>query len=148
MPILSGTVGADGALVDVQFGLSATAVKQLRAHLSPIVQPLTVRAVIDTGAEMTCLDTALVQALRLPAHGFTPANVPAIGGLTFQSQHDAGFAMLHPSGNASDNLLVGDLLILEVSLAGLGFQALVGRDVLARCRFLYDGIGDRFELSY
>jgi hypothetical protein len=30
----------------------------------------------------------------------------------------------------------------------LGYAALIGRDVLSKCRFLYDGQGNRFRLLY
>ena len=148
MPILRGTVEAEGALVDVLFGWSATAVGQLRARLRPIPQAITARALLDTGAEVSCLDPSLVQALGLPWRGPTPAIVPAAGGLTFRPQHDIALTVLHPSGSARDNLVIGDLIVLEVPLVALGYQALVGRDVLAKCRFLYDGPGGRFRLTY
>ena len=44
--------------------------------------------------------------------------------------------------------MISDLLVVEVPLAVLGYQALVGRDVLGRCRFLYDGPSGRFKLTY
>ena len=98
MPILRGIVEADGGLVDVLFGWSATAVRQLRVSLRPIPQPVTARALLDTGAEVSCFDPSLVQALGLPWRGPTPANVPATGGLTFSAQHDTALTILHPSG--------------------------------------------------
>ena len=148
MPILRGTLQAEGALVDVLFGWSDSAVRQLRVSRRPIPQPVSARALLDTGAEVTCLAPSLVRALGLPSRGPTPANVPATGGLTFSSQHDTALTILHPSGNAGDHLVIGDLLVIEVPLTVLGYQALVGRDVLARCRFLYDGPGGRFRLTY
>jgi hypothetical protein len=57
-------------------------------------------------------------------------------------------AIVHPSGNARDNLVIRDLSVFEVSLTPLGYQVIIGRDVLAKCRFLYDGPGDEFELAY
>ncbi len=148
MPILSGIIDGDGALVDVQFGWSATAVKRLRARMSPIPQPVSARALLDTGAEVTCLDTSRVRILKVPVRGPTLANIPAAGGLTLRPQHDTALTIVHPSGNAGDHLLISDLLIMEVPLAALGFQALLGRDVLARCRFIFNGPVDRFELAY
>ncbi len=148
MPTVTGTIEADGALVEVLFGWSATATKQMRIHLHPIPQAMSARALLDTGAEITCLAPALIQALGLPARGFTPANVPAIGGLTFSQQHDTTLTILHPSGNASDHLIVSDLVVVEIQLTVLGYQALIGRDVLGKCRFLYDGLGGQFHLSY
>jgi hypothetical protein len=41
-----------------------------------------------------------------------------------------------------------NLLVLEVPLAGLGYQTLLGRDVLDHCDFLYAGRRQRFSLTY
>jgi hypothetical protein len=59
-----------------------------------------------------------------------------------------GTGSLNPTGNAQDHLVVPDLSVLELSLSSLGYQALIGRDLLARCRFLYDGPGNAFRLTY
>jgi hypothetical protein len=148
MPILSGSIEAEGAIVDVLLGWSATAVRQLRSGLHPIPQPVTARALLDTGAETSCFDPVLIRALGLPWRGSAAVNVPATGGLTFSAQHDASVTVLHPSGSASDHLVIGDLLVVEVPLTALGYQALIGRDVLAKCRFLYEGPASQFELNY
>jgi hypothetical protein len=77
-----------------------------------------------------------------------PANLPAHGGLTFAATHDASVMVLHPTGKTRDHLAVLNLSVLELSLGSLGYQAILGRDVLARCRFLYDGPSDAFRLTY
>src|SRR5438094_411584 len=56
--------------------------------------------------------------------------------------------VLHPSGSARDNLTERDFRILEIDLAYLGYQVLIGRDLLARCRFMYDGKARRFDLEF
>jgi hypothetical protein len=148
MPILSGPLQNGEAIVDAEIGWSAARAGQLRAALQPVPVPVQGRALIDTGAEMTCVDADLVRPLNLPFHSATLANLPAHGGLTVSPMSYAGLIVLHPSGNVRDHLHVRNLIVLELSLAGLGYGVLIGCDVLAGCRFLYDGPGDRFELEY
>jgi hypothetical protein len=91
---------------------------------------------------------SLVGQLGLPFGGTAPVNLPAHGGLTFSILHDAGVTILHPSGRTQDHMAVLDLSVLELDLAALGYQALLGRDVLAQCRFVYDGPKGSFQLRY
>jgi hypothetical protein len=109
---------------------------------------LQAQALVDTGAEITCIDATLIQKLGLPFAGMVTANLPAHGGVTYGVLHDAGLTVLHPSGNAARNLVVPNQSVLELSLAPLGHELCIGRDVLARCQFLYDGPRNRFRLAY
>jgi hypothetical protein len=110
--------------------------------------PVPARAVLDSGAEATCIDSSLVQTLGMPPKGFTLANLPTAGGLTVGTEYDISLTVLHPSGNARLHLVVSDLVVVELALGVLGYQALIGRDVLAICKFLYHGPRGRFRLSY
>jgi hypothetical protein len=148
MPVLTGALIPEGALVNVLVGPSHSTVQGLRTTLRPVPPFISTKALLDTGAEMTCFDASLVQALGLPFGGSVPANVPAQGGLSFSALHDASLTIVHPSGKAGDNLVIRDITVLELALASLGYQVLIGRDVLARCRFLYDGPKNRFRLHY
>jgi hypothetical protein len=148
MPTLTGTLVPEGALVPVHVGLSAAGIQALRTALRPVPAAVAIEALLDTGAEITCLDSALIQALNLPLSGTTLANLPAHGGLTLSALHDAGLTVVHPSGNPHDNLVVQVVSVLDIPLAGLGYQLVIGRDVLVRCRFLYHGPRNRFRLSY
>jgi hypothetical protein len=148
MPVLTGPVDADGALVDVLLGHSQAAAQARRQALQAVPPAVRARALIDTGAEVTCADPTLLRQLGLRVSGLTPANVPAAGGLIFQAQYDAGLTVLHPSRRPGRHLEIPDLLVMEVPLAALGYQVLLGRDMLALCRLLYDGPGGRFRLAY
>jgi len=44
-------------------------------------------------------------------------------------------------------LLLEDFPILEASLAPQGIEALIGRDILAQCLFIFDGRVNTFSLS-
>lgn len=148
MPVLKGVLQPDGAVVDVQVCWSAGQVRQLRQAHRPVPPALDARALVDTGAEITCMDSALVHQLDLPLAHLALANVPAIGGLRVGAQYHAGMVVVHPSGAPGMDLVVQNLLILEVPLVGLGYQALIGRDLLARCDFLFGGRRQRFTLTY
>jgi hypothetical protein len=135
-------------LVDIQVGWSTSQAHSLRLAQQPVLPPSDARALLDTGAEVTCVDTSLLQQLGLPLAQVALANVPAVGGLTAGAHYHAGLTVVHPSGDPHQELVFQTLLILELPLAGLGYQALLGRDVLDRCDLLYAGRGQRFTLAY
>lgn len=148
MSVLTDALSPEGAMVDLRIGWSTARIKGLRARHSPIPQPVEVRAIIDTGDEVSALDTQVVRSLNLPIGGFTATNMPALGGMNITMDHDVNLTILAPNGSGQGNLLIPDLLILDLDLGAVGYQALLGRDVLVRCRFLYDGQAGQFTLEY
>jgi hypothetical protein len=148
VPVLTGALTAEGAIVSVMVGLSGSASQALRAGLRPVAPPVSTRAILDSGAEMTCVDPSIIQVLGLPFGGTVLVNLPAHGGMTLGILHDVSLTVVHPSGRARDDLVVRNPTVLEVALASLGYDVLIGRDVLAICRFLYHGPRNRFHLAY
>jgi hypothetical protein len=148
MPRLTGILQPEGALVAVEVGLSQAEVRRLRKASRPIPAAVSLRALLDTGAECSCVDPQAVATLALPLKSFGLANIPALGGLAPITQNDASLTIVHPSGDSRLNLVIDALPLAEVPLAALGYEVLIGRDVLARCRFMYDGPGGRFLLRY
>src|SRR5437868_4876711 len=104
MPVLVSPLQPDGAIVEVLIGWSASDVQKLRMALKPIPVSVSASALLDTGAEITCLDVSLVQALGLPVGGVVLANVPALGGTAGTIYRDINLTVVHPSGNSHDNL--------------------------------------------
>jgi Retroviral aspartyl protease len=148
MPVLTGDIESDGALVDIIVGWSDTAAKGLRISLRPVPTPISARALLDSGAEITCVDSSLIQQLGLPYDSMSLVNVPAHGGITVNGLYDASLTIVHPSGQARQHLIVRNLKVLELSLSLLGYQGLIGRDVLSQCKFLYHGPRNKFRLAY
>ena len=64
MPTITGAIQHDGALVNVEVGLGYAAAASLRAQRQAVPPAVPKVAIIDPGAEMTTLDTALVQQMR------------------------------------------------------------------------------------
>jgi hypothetical protein len=90
----------------------------------------------------------VAKPLGLSLFGVTPLNMPALGGLTAAVQFSASLSVLHPSGLPADDLQITDLPLTEVDLNSLGYQVLLGRDVLRSCTLAADGPGSVFSLNY
>jgi hypothetical protein len=148
MPVLTGPLRPEGALVDARISMSHTQVRQLRFAGRPIPAPVLLRGMLDTGAESTCVEPRAVAALALPFKAIGLANLPAGGGLTLGPQFEAALTVIHPSGDPRRDLVVPDLLVTELPLGALGYEVLIGRDVLDLWRFLYHGPRRRFRLAY
>src|SRR5689334_21641991 len=94
--------------------------RQLAAH-RPIPQPITVTALIDTGADVSCLDTPALARIALQRQrAFLRVNAPGAAAWLYQPAYFAGLTVLHPSGRASDNLLIPDILVVDVGLGLVG----------------------------
>src|SRR5690349_17996226 len=117
MPAFTDALGTDGAIVRVEVGVSHAQLLQLRVARRPIPQPTLLSALIDPGAEITCIDTRAARILPLPlSRTFRPVNAPALSGLSYVISYEIGLTVLHPSGNLADNLVVDGLPVAELAL--------------------------------
>jgi hypothetical protein len=151
MRTLNAAIQPDGALVDVLVGLSATDVQVLRNARRPIPTPHPVRAMIDSGAEVSCVNPVVLASLRtagLSAKRFVFTNVPAAGGLTLSPAYNISLTIVHPSQNPRANLVLRNHDVIEQALNVLGYDVLLGRDVLSSCLFVYDGPSGIATLGY
>jgi hypothetical protein len=148
MPLITGPLLGDGVFLDIEVGWSHGMAKKARSAFRPVPPPLLIAAMIDTGAEITCIDSAIIQQLGLQFGGISLTNVPAQSGLSISTTNDVSLIIRHPSGDTGKHFQIGNLTILELNLSALTCQALIGRDVLTACRFLYDGQRNRFLLKY
>lgn len=117
-----------------------------RLHLGGAQVPggIQLRALIDTGAKRTCVDTAAVRAL-----GLVPVMKAAI-----RTASTGRSAMLRDvfdvavaSAGPPNLMLASAVGALSIDLAWSPYQCLLGRDVLANCRFVYVGPAGRFDLE-
>lgn len=157
MPTLTGTIGADGALVSVEVGIGHNAAQALRAQSSAVPPPLPKTALLDTGAERTTLDGALASQLRSMGAQFVtvgPSNAPGLAAVPGAPAPLAGWTglamvlsvrlvILYPQ---NVHLVLRDLLVDELPLAQ--YDLIIGRDVLAKCDLHYRGRTNAFELVH
>jgi hypothetical protein len=128
--------------------------RRRRAH-QPIPQPISVLALLDTGAERTCVDPTVVTRLGLPFSGTGLMGAPGVGvgpavlgGSILGASYEAGLVILHPVTKPPSNLVVHELVVDELPLANFGIEAVIGRDVLALCILVYDGPAGSVTLAY
>jgi hypothetical protein len=144
-------IDAAGALVDISIGLTAANVQTLRTAGQPIPQSLSLHALIDTGAEFTCVDPAALAPLL--SVGLSPsriilANLPVTVGLNATREFFVTLTVIHPTNLPRANLVLRNHPIIEQPLGPLGYQALLGRDVLEHCLLVYDGPGRSVTLAF
>jgi hypothetical protein len=148
MHVFHDSFGTDGCVVRVRIGLTDDEVHSRRMAKQPIPQPILLDAILDTGADLSCVDPAALRPFALPTSGLMPTYSPGLGGLALSSQYTVNFAILDPSGAAGTELILADWIVTELDLSLLGHQALIGRDVLSRCVFTFNGPANTFSLTY
>jgi hypothetical protein len=146
----------DGAVVRVRILLDRPTTLRLRASRQPAPQPIDVTALLDTGAQCSCVDPTVAAQAVLPLYGFGftvapgagPKPPAGFGGAGVSTRHTAGLTILHPQGGPGQHFVVPDLIVSALPLNSLGYDALIGRDVLAACVVVYDGPAGSVTLAY
>ena|SRR5579871_2279641 len=155
MPIIHTThqiVG--GARVRIQITLGRADVRHRRQAGMAIPAPVPAIALLDIGAECTCVDPAIIAPLNLPVSSggliVTPGGVTgpaALGGASPRVTYEAGLVIPHGS-DPKLNLVIPSLEIEAIPLTQFGIDALIGRDVLANCVLVYDGPAGTVTLAH
>lgn len=145
MPHLTLPILADGPVLDVIIGVSHARRDALNKARQSIPKPVKIRALIDTGASGTVIDSAPLGKLNLQPTGQIPIHTPSTEGVPeLKYQFDVSIIFVHPAAT----LTINEHPIIESSLAAQGIQALIGRDLLARCVLVYDGAARGFILGF
>ena len=128
-------------------GVSEARRAALTAAHEPIPNLVNFRALLDTGASSTCVDPSILQPLNLTPTGSAPVETPSTGGVPVEApQYDV--SLILPAGSNKIPLVIGNLGVICLALASLGYHALIGRDILAQCIYLYNGSTRLFTLAY
>lgn len=149
MPHFTLQIGSSGPIVTAYVVVSKARAAALLAASQPVPAPQRILALIDTGASCTCIEPAVVQALGLTPTGSIPIHTPSTAGTPHVAQqYDVGLVI--PGAEAADPELFFDTVPVTGTelLDGQGFHALIGRDILSRCFFVYNGTRGFFTLAY
>jgi hypothetical protein len=147
MPHLTLPLTAQGCAVTLFVNVSAERRAALRAAGQPIPLFVQITALIDTGASCTAIDADQLLPLALTPTGIAYVHTPSTSGKAAQMpQFDVTLGITHPSGN---NLSIETVPIIAIpNFQRGGISALVGRDVLAGCLFIYNGTENSFTLGF
>jgi hypothetical protein len=139
MPLLRVPIGVDGPVVDLGIWSARPLAHALVARGRAVPPPQTIRALIDTGADRTAIHPDALALIASPPSGTIrvrrPGSTTAIRRVNL---HDVRLAF----GGAGASPARGSWVEAEVAAvvpADPGVLALIGRDMLAHCQFVYDG---------
>jgi predicted aspartyl protease len=141
MPILSLHFDHAGRpVVEWYVGMSAA-----EAEFQPSCPPVPVRALVDTGASKTNIVRWVFDRLGLSPVGQVLVHTASTGPTPLLADI---YAVEISLGGEKTGLLATDLdVVAAEDLSGSGVEALLGRDILGRGLFVYDGLEGRFTLA-
>jgi hypothetical protein len=148
MPHFTLPLSPGGPQINAAVLVSNAREQTLQQLGQPIPPPQMIRALIDTGASISAVEPSVLTALGLTPTGEMEIHTPSTGGVPVKTPtYDVRLAIL--SGRPGDTHFISDTVqITASSLAVQGIQALIGRDILARCILFYNGADSMFTLSY
>lgn len=153
MPLIDAQITPIGCLVSVAIQVSTGRFGALQKAGQPIPQPFFALGLVDPGASNTMIDKSAVQALGLQPTGSTPMLTPSTGAVPHQcNQYDVSvwfpqsptLVQTQPTPYAVHLTLP----VSEADFSAHGFQVLIGRDILARGLFVYNGRTGSFTLAF
>ena len=135
-------------MVNAALGVSEARRQALMAAGQAVPQFVSIRALLDTGASMTCVDPTVITALGLAPTGMTQMITPSTGAVPHNAPtYDASFAI--PAAPNQAALIFATVAVVESDLlSAQGFHALIGRNILSQCLFHYNGTMGLFTLAY
>jgi predicted aspartyl protease len=145
MPHFTVTIGSDGPVVDMAVVVGRARQRRLAIQGSPEPSPSTIRALIDTGSDLSVVHPQVLQQLGVQATGSVRIRRPGGGNgfrlaTTFDIQLSIGG--VHPATRWISRQVVG------VAPSTPTILALIGRDVLEHCTLFYNGPRSELTLSY
>ena len=135
-----------GAVINVEVGPTRLQVETRRKRGQSRVNPSIIQGLLDTGASVSAIDPFVVLALQLTPVGMADVHSPTSGDdLEGRLLYRLRLGHIEPEvGGVFDALTV----VGCDPLAANGYLMLIGRDVLDRCEFLYDGPKGEFTLTF
>jgi len=113
-----------------------------------VPRPVSIQALIDTGASCTCIDPSVLSGLSLTPTGSVTVNTPSTG-ITPHQADQFDVALIIPAPSGAVPLVFQTIPVVSSELlAAQGFHALIGRDILDRCLFAYNGDLKLFTLAF
>lgn len=114
------------------------AVRDIFTSEGKTYQPLTVSALVDTGASHSMVDSSIPQSLGI--------NTVGEATLTSATHRDVPTQMFDLTFVIMADF-VKEVRCLESDFTGRPFNAIIGRDILASCVLIYTGWTNTFTLS-
>lgn len=147
MPRMEATIGRDGPIVDLRLWIGPAAVDDFVAGGAVVPPPFSVQGLVDTGAELTAIQRSLATWMGIPVRSSLGLRSSVLG----REEREAPVyevRMTFGPLESPEPPKWRTLLVVGVDVVSPGASVLIGRDLLATCRFTYDGRKRRLLISY
>jgi hypothetical protein len=145
MPHLTLGISLDGFALTVLVGRNGKDTTDLVNSGQKVPPPLALRAIIDSGTDMTCVASRVVEQLGLIAIGGVETQTAA--GLLNAKFYEVSIG-IYPTGNlTSPMLLLEQLHVMELVQPIPNIEVLMGKDVLLGCLLIIDGPRGEFTIA-
>ena len=148
MPRIRVPIGNDGPVIALGMWVARAVAHGLVAQGAAVPPPQIIRALIDTGADRTAIHPHALALVSSSPGGTILVRRPGSGASGHRvNLHDIRLAF----GGARVPPARGPWVEIEaaaVAPADPGILALIGRDMLVHCRFVYDGRNGELTLVY
>jgi hypothetical protein len=128
-----------GPILQVFIGPSRELIAALGTEA--VAAPIPVSALVDTGAAATVITRETAALLGLRSVGAVSVHTPTTIDPVLCRQ-------FHVNVYLSTAFAVENIVVIEAPLTGQSFQCLIGRDVLSHGVLMYDGLHNRFSLTF
>jgi hypothetical protein len=147
MPVISGPITQDGAVISILVGVSEARRRLLLGDGKQVPPSTPVLAIIDTGSFATGFRPQLLHALGIEPFDRIPILTPSTrpDAPHFCDRYDVSLTLV---AGTTQKHLRSVFAIASQDFGEHGIQALIGRDVLRHCVFSYFGPHQSFELSF
>lgn len=142
MPLVNGVIEPSGPTIEIFIAVSGPRLAALQAAQISPPTPILVRGLIDTGASCSGVDPSVISGLGLSPTGTTHVYTPSTGQIPrVCRQYDVSLWL------PSVAKIKHTLPVVETHIGHRGIEALIGRDVLSDCLFIYNGATGTFVLA-
>ena len=147
MPHFTLPIAAAGPVLTARFTVSEARAAALVAAGMELPHAPAATALLDTGASCTCVDPSILEALGLTPKGEADVLTPSTTeGPERADEYDCGLFIF--AETAANPYIVRNIPVLASPLQQQGIDAIIGRDVLAKCVLVYNGSTSRYTLAF
>ena len=132
----------NGPLLAVEISLPHQLEQDYKLATQSARAPVSGKAILDTGANSSCVDQGVCKAL-----GLQPVDHVILGHAGGQSVHPCFSVTLGFTDFFMRPIELRRARGANLQYVGKGIIAILGRDLLSRMRFVYNGPIGRFEIS-
>ena len=134
-----------GPVLPIQVLVPTALEKLLRSQGQQVPPPVSGFALIDTGATKSAVDDQVIRSLKVAPIGKITTHTA--GGVVSQNLYPVRFHFPVNKWMIEFSSVIG-VNLKAYAVMGKNLIALVGRDVLSRCIFIYNGTAASFTVAF